>query len=328
MVMRTIEFGLDDCFIFITLISGVPSSAINVLGMTANGLGRDVWTLRFEQITSFARYFYVMEFLYFAQITLLKLSLLFFYLRVFPGKPVRRIIWATVVFNSLFGIIFVIVAIFQCNPISHYWNRWHGETHGTCISINALGWSNAAISITLDFWMLAIPLSQLTHLKLAWRKKVGVALMFCVVVSILRLHSLVHFANSTNPTWDQWDVSNWSTVEINVGIICVCMPANRMILVRLFPKCLGAIRSTSSAYYAKYGSGSRSEGAKVRKSDASASDEKRMGDEIETITCTRTVEVNSIVFSQPNEMEAEHTECLSKKAGKPHKAFSKISHDE
>jgi hypothetical protein len=28
--------------------------------------------------------------------------------------------------------------------------------------------------------MLAIPISQLFHLKLAWRKKVGVALMFFV----------------------------------------------------------------------------------------------------------------------------------------------------
>lgn len=178
--MTTMELGLDDCFVFITLLSGVPSSAINVLGMAANGLGRDVWMVKFDQITSFSRYFYVMEFLYFAQITLLKLSLLFFYLRVFPGRPVRRIIWATVAFNSLFGVVFIIVAIFQCRPISHYWNKWHGETSGTCININALAWSNAAISIALDFWMLAIPLSQLTHLQLAWKKKVGVALMFCV----------------------------------------------------------------------------------------------------------------------------------------------------
>lgn len=180
MIITMGELGLDDCFIFITLISGVPSSAINVQGMAANGLGRDVWTLRFEQITSFGRYFYVMEFLYFAQVTLLKLSLLFFYLRIFPGRPVRKVIWGTVVFNSLFGFIFVTVAIFQCKPISHYWTKWHGETPGSCININALGWSNAAISITLDCWMLAIPLSQLARLKMTWIKKVSVALMFCV----------------------------------------------------------------------------------------------------------------------------------------------------
>lgn len=180
MVLTMSELGLDDCFIFITLIFGVPSSIINVRGTAANGLGRDIWTLRFEQITNFVRWFYVMEVLYFAQVTLLKFSLLFFYYRIFPGRPVRRVIWATVIFNGLFGFIFVTVAIFQCKPISYYWNNWDNEHSGKCININALGWANAAISIALDIWMLAIPLSQLIHLKLAWKKKVGVALMFCV----------------------------------------------------------------------------------------------------------------------------------------------------
>ncbi|KAK7187414.1 hypothetical protein DPSP01_002538 [Paraphaeosphaeria sporulosa] len=287
MFITSMELGLDDCFVFITLLAGTPSSAINVLGLAANGLGKDVWTLRFNQITSFSKYFYIMEIMYFAQITLLKLSLLFFYLRVFPGKPVRRVIWATVIFNSLFGAVFVTVAIFQCRPISHYWNEWHGETPGTCININALGWSNAAISIALDFWMLAIPISQLLDLQLAWKKKVGVALMFCVgtfvtVVSILRLHSLVHFAKSINPTWDYWAVSNWSTVEINVGIMCVCMPSLRIILVRFFPKVLGTMRSNTGGY-ARYGSSSRIERVKIGNSNASTGHDKGMEDDVEMI---------------------------------------------
>lgn len=76
------------------------------------------------------------------------------------------------------------------------------------------------------------------------------------VVSILRLQSLVSFANSHNPTWDQWDVSNWSTIEINVGIMCACMPAMRVILVRLFPKVLGTTTNNAS-YHAKYGNRSQ-----------------------------------------------------------------------
>lgn len=178
--ITSMELGLDDLFVVITLLAGTPSSVINVLGLAANGIGKDVWKLRFDQITNFSKYFYIMEVLYFAQITLLKLSLLFFYLRVFPGKPVRRAIWATVIFNSIFGAVFVTVAIFQCRHVDHYWNEWDGETPGKCININALGWSNAAISIALDIWMLAISVSQLVGLQLAWRKKVGVAMMFCV----------------------------------------------------------------------------------------------------------------------------------------------------
>ena len=76
------------------------------------------------------------------------------------------------------------------------------------------------------------------------------------VISILRLRSLVNFAASANPTWDQADVILWSNIEINIGIICACLPALRVILVRMFPKILGSTNGTSQPYYA-YGSQSR-----------------------------------------------------------------------
>lgn len=60
------------------------------------------------------------------------------------------------------------------------------------------------------------------------------------VVSIVRLEGLVTFANSINPTWDNWSTGIWSTIEINVGIICACMPSLRLLLIRAFPKLLVA----------------------------------------------------------------------------------------
>lgn len=74
------------------------------------------------------------------------------------------------------------------------------------------------------------------------------------VVSIMRLQSLVSFASSTNPTWDNWDVTNWSTIEINIGIICACLPTIRLFLVRTFPL-LNSSRHTSNNYYGKKNTG-------------------------------------------------------------------------
>lgn len=83
--------------------------------------------------------------------------------------------------------------MFQCKPISYFWDQWDGLHSGTCpINTNSLGWANgkhtyldlesnryssniliAAISIVEDVWMLAIPLSQLHSLQLHWKKKIG-----------------------------------------------------------------------------------------------------------------------------------------------------------
>jgi hypothetical protein len=179
-VITRMGLAADDWLILVTTLVGVPITYIGVHGTTANGLGRDVWTLAPETITNFGEYFYVMVVLYFAEITLLKMSLLFFYLRIFPSERTRLLLWATVVFNGVYGTIFVFLAIFQCNPVSFFWEKWDGEHAGHCIDVNSIGWAHAAISIALDLWMLAIPLSQLRGLNLHWKKKVGVAIMFCV----------------------------------------------------------------------------------------------------------------------------------------------------
>lgn len=51
-------------------------------------------------------------------------------------------------------------------------------------------------------------------------------------MSILRLESLVtHDASSLNATWVKQEVAIWSTVEVNVGIICACLPSIRTLVV-------------------------------------------------------------------------------------------------
>ncbi|ORY70520.1 uncharacterized protein BCR38DRAFT_422325 [Pseudomassariella vexata] len=268
------DLGLDDWLILLTLISCIPSSALNV-AMANYGLGKDIWTLTPDMITSFAKLFYIIAILYFSEVFLLKLSMLFFYLRIFPGARLQRVIWGTIIFDVLFGISFVLAATFQCTPISYNWTNWSGDGEGKCVNINAIAWANAAISIALDLWMLALPLSQLPSLDLHWKKKVGVGIMFCVgtfvtVVSVIRLTSIVEFRGSSNLTWDYWSVSLWSTVEIAVGIICACMPSIRLVLVRISPKIFDGnkARHISRFYPRKSQGGTRSDDRSKNRSSA------------------------------------------------------------
>lgn len=65
------------------------------------------------------------------------------------------------------------------------------------------------------------------------------------MISCIRLGSLVSFRNSSNLTWDYFDVSLWSTVEIAGGVICACMPSMRLILIRVAPKTFGTTVNTA-----------------------------------------------------------------------------------
>lgn len=172
--------ALDDKVILGTVAVRIVGTVLNVEGLSAHGLGKDVWTISPETLTTFVMYFYIMEILYFAEVCLIKLSLTLFYLNIFPGKGIRRLLWGTAIFNVIYGVAFVLTAIFQCTPISYYWTQYFGTTPGHCVNINAFGWVNAAISIAVDVWMIALPLNQIRKLKLHWNKKIGVTIMFLI----------------------------------------------------------------------------------------------------------------------------------------------------
>jgi hypothetical protein len=133
-----------------------------------------------KEIQAFAKSVYLLELLYFVEIALIKTTLLLFYLRIFPNENIKRLIKGTIWFNALSGLAFFLVGVFPCQPISHFWTRFGSGTAGTCVNLNALAWIHAALSIVIDFWMLALPLFEVFKLKLSWRKRLSVALMFFV----------------------------------------------------------------------------------------------------------------------------------------------------
>jgi len=61
-----------------------------------------------------------------------------------------------------------------------------------------------------------------------------------VITSILRLHSLYVVSRATDITWYNVGAATWSAVEVNVGIICACLPTLRPLIGRIFPSILAS----------------------------------------------------------------------------------------
>lgn len=162
------------------LLAGVPSVVIIDRMSIPNGLGRDVWTVPFSDITAFVRSLYALAIIYFLEVALVKATVLFFFLRIFPSPKTRRLIRYTLIFNALYGIVFTLIGVFLCRPISYYWTHWNQEKRGQCVDINALVWINATISIILDVWMLIVPLCEVFYLQMSWHHRINVTLMFFV----------------------------------------------------------------------------------------------------------------------------------------------------
>jgi hypothetical protein len=223
-ILDKFPIELDDWTILASAIAGTTTTTVTSRGTIKYGLGRDLWTLEPDEITRMLLYFEITAVLYFIGLTFLKLSIIFFYIKVFPTPKAQRLLWGTAVFTIVLGVVYVILTIFQCRPVSYFWTHWDGTHEGSCLSLNAIASSNAGFSIALDIWSLGIPLWQLRGLKMHWKKKVSVAVMFSVgtfvtVISILRLQALVDFTKSTNVSWGFYNVTQWSTIELGVGVV-------------------------------------------------------------------------------------------------------------
>jgi hypothetical protein len=123
--------------------------------------------------------FFFQQVTYFIVLGLVKASVLAFYLRIFPDHKFRIVVWATQFFNLTSAALYFILILVQRNPVSLNWSGdLASHPHGEVLSDKLLYLSHGVLSMALDIWMVILPFTQLYHLGLKLRKKVGVLSMF------------------------------------------------------------------------------------------------------------------------------------------------------
>lgn len=177
-VIKLSKWGWDDATIILAFLATIGVITGRQLQIHA-GMGRDIWTLTPEEITKYIKIFYVFAFIYTITLSLVKASICFLYLRLFTDPKFRRVVWATQAFNIALTLTFIFAYAFQCTPPSYFWEMWHGETKGKCLSYSVLSWTQSGIGIALDLWMLVLPFWQVLKLKnLPLRKRLDAFVMF------------------------------------------------------------------------------------------------------------------------------------------------------
>ncbi|KAJ5779132.1 hypothetical protein N7457_006852 [Penicillium paradoxum] len=256
-------FGMDDWTMLLTILFLIPLSALSVVLANA-GLGKDMWTIPFENVTHILYVYFWDELIYLSILPLTKISICCFYLRIFPDKKFRTATYIAIALNIGYMIAFILISVFQCRPLPGAWHRWDAEEEYKCNAINAQGWAAAVFNMVLDIIVMALPLRQLYRLNLSVKRKSYVMCMFglgifVTLVSILRLNSLIHFASTTNLTWDYVSIGYWSTIECDVGVICACLPAIRSLLRRVSPGLFGDTQQAKSNGINSYSPGTGSQ---------------------------------------------------------------------
>jgi hypothetical protein len=172
------SWRLDDWAILPAVLCLFPLAALCIT-LARNGLGRDMWFIADpEQITRLLHLYYWGELVYLVMIPTCKISVLVFYLQVFPERAYRWCSITLIAGNVLYMVGFVTATALQCTPVDGAWRGWDGTYAASCRNVNALAWAAAAVSIALDLCMLVLPMPALWRLKMGVRKRLQVMFMF------------------------------------------------------------------------------------------------------------------------------------------------------
>ncbi|EOA92300.1 uncharacterized protein SETTUDRAFT_162727 [Exserohilum turcica Et28A] len=237
--LLTGRFAWDDACALGAGLTLVPMNAM-LLRTASVGLGRDTWTLPFDDVTYIQKLEWLGKFFYWPTTALSRLAFLLMYFRMFPKDKIQTYTYTLMALTTIYWIIFQFSIAFHCKPISMVWKGWDGEQEGECWDINRLILSGAGVTVFLHAIIMLLPVPALYRLSMFWRKKWEVLFMFTVgifilAVSCLRISSIINYAKSLNPTWDNAPADYWSVLEANSSVFCVCMPALHHLVVHRLP---------------------------------------------------------------------------------------------
>ncbi|KAK4212791.1 hypothetical protein QBC37DRAFT_317662 [Rhypophila decipiens] len=241
--------GLDDYFM--TLAIGLAISGQGVIwGSIANGAGKHMGDVPPEQLGIGLKLNFVSQAIYLVALCVVKLSVGAMLARVAVLPIYRRIILGLMTFMTLWTITCLCTLVLQCTDIRAMWTPsipmqcWSEDT------LHGLSYSNVAISLFTDLsFALFIPVPMLWHLNVNRRTRLSLfgALglgTFACAAAFAKIPSLVNYGKTGDWLWDSRDISIWTVVECNTGIVAANLPALRP----LFRRLLGASSAGGSSH--------------------------------------------------------------------------------
>ncbi|KAF2116474.1 hypothetical protein BDV96DRAFT_543909 [Lophiotrema nucula] len=230
--------GFEDVCITLAMVFSIALT-VAISEQVRNGLGMHITELGPKMMIDSQKAFWASVWVYYLALSFTKISILVQYLRIFPTPRFRAVCCVVLSFVVGFGIWNFFGSIFLCTPVQFFWNK--SLKKGTCLNQFVVWFVNAGVNIAQDVIILILPMPLLHRLNVPRAQKRALIIIFSLggfvcLVSIIRLSSLVRISNSKDPTFDNPPAATFSAVEVNVGIICACLPSIRPALSAILPR--------------------------------------------------------------------------------------------
>lgn len=93
-----------------------------------------------------------------------------------------------------------------------------------------LSWAQAGFNVATDVYVFFLPIYGVSCLQISNKRRVGIIAIFAtavaaIIMSALTLHWRTEYTGSnTDPNWSATTRMSLSVLEIDIGMMCACMP--------------------------------------------------------------------------------------------------------
>ncbi|KAK9438605.1 hypothetical protein VB005_06752 [Metarhizium brunneum] len=258
------NLGWDD---YLSILSGVGHSMLMLRRSLLNDTyGRHFWDIPVSAATSeLMKETCAITAVYDVSAALTKVSLLALFLRIFArSRRSKMMIWAGIGFTVASYATLLGAWIYYSAP--HQGEGWSDPIYRvrTGRDTPVISVVFGALAIFTDFYIIAIPITAISSLNLSTKKKFGVSALFVTgllacAFSVAGLsprienYRLTMVHGTPDPFWVSCPSYGLAVAEINLGIVCACVP----VIVPLLKGLLTRLSVTTSSWRRYWGARSK-----------------------------------------------------------------------
>ncbi|KAI1653948.1 hypothetical protein F4813DRAFT_372587 [Daldinia decipiens] len=230
--LQQLKLMWDDWLCLASLILTWAFQGVNLAAVFAGGAGLPIATVISTNPNALATFLKIVlaNFsLWIVTVTIVQLSILSFYVRIFGvNAAFRRICYVFIALIAAFGIAGFFSEVFSCLPVSKTWNP---SEPGHCVSSKPYCTSIGLIHCLFDLAILVLPLPLIWNLQVATRSKFVISILLTLgliatIISLLKISCLIDLSGipPEDVTGNLWLTILLQTLELPIGIVCCCVP--------------------------------------------------------------------------------------------------------
>ncbi|KAI0838423.1 hypothetical protein F5Y06DRAFT_268049 [Hypoxylon sp. FL0890] len=243
------RFYADDAFSIIGFASTISQGSVTIWAVF-HGMGAHEVDLPIEDVLLLGKIFQLpCAITWLFGTVCVKLAMLFLYIRVFSTAQFKRWTYALMGVVVCYFVAFLIVFMTNCIPLSNLWDPVPG---GWCRELTTEEYTSVVFNLVIDLSIVILPMPVLWQLKLPFRDKIFVSMMFgmgiiTIAVMCWRLEATTESLRDPDFPYHLSEIGLISCLELWLGVIVNCMPTLGPLIQTYVKPAINKVKSSVSS---------------------------------------------------------------------------------